>query len=244
MKKTAVIVCLVLLAFYGQAQDINEQEMAKEMAMNALKKRGDILAGVGTSYINIKGDGLKNSSGIKALNYNYFLGGSGYDQVLDTDAFTMLEFTAGKMKAYMPGHASDSLTIFNAKSMDSWYLTAKVAMGYQLITKKAFYVALETGPYFDLLAKTTLEGHAGTEEDYFTYKDDFRSFNWGWSIGATASFRSYFVNWSMGSTIKDYSKVSGKTMTIPFQTRFIVGVRFSSEYGEADASMIENLTGK
>lgn len=245
MKKIlSFISAMIMLTAVSSAQEPDEKETAKAMFMNALDKRTDIAAGAGTSYIHIKGDGLTNSSGVKALNYNYFIGTSSMDVVNKTKAYTLLEFTAGKMHANMPGHSSDSLTIFNASSFDAWYLTAGVGFGYQLISKKAFYVGVETGANFDLLAQMHLEGNAGDKEGYLsTYNEDFRSFNWGWFVGSTAAFRSLFINFSVGTSIKDYSLVSGKSVKIPFRTRIMVGLRLSSKYGDKDAAIIDKLTG-
>ena len=235
--------CMLILSGIAKSQ-IDEKNTAKAFLMNALNKRNDFVAGAGTSYIIIKGDGLKNSSGIKTLNYNYFIGTSGFSRINDTKAFTVLGFTAGKMHANMPGYSRDTLTIFSAKSLDAWYLTAEVSMGYQLIANKAFYAALETGPYFDLLGKIELSGDGITDSRHLSPSDEeYNSFNWGWSVSATAAFRSLFANLSMGTTIKDYFQVSDKTMTIPFRTRLSFGIRLTSEYGEKDASIIDNLTG-
>lgn len=227
------------------SQEIDQKEFAKASFMSVLKKRGDIVAGLGTGYIHIKGDGLTNSSGIKAPNLNYYIGSSGFSKIESTkNMYTVLAFTAGKMYARMPGHSADSLTLFNASKFDAWYLRADVTFGYQIFKSKMIYLGVETGPYFDLLGYMELSGNGQTEDYYLSdYGEDFRSFNWGWSAGATAAFRSLFMNLSFGTTIKNYSRKAGKSFTIPFQTRLSVGLRFSSKYGEKDASMIENLTG-
>ena len=217
-----------------------DQDFAKAVSMDALKKGKDIVVGAGTAFININGYNLDNSSGPAPINYNYFIGTSSYTALENfPDFYTVLEFTAGKIHASMPGSSGDELTMFNASSMDGYYLTAEAAIGYRMVSHDAFYLGIETGPYWDLLGYIELKGNGTTDKDYF--HDNFKGFNWGWSGGLTIGFRSFFANWSIGRNFKNYSTIENTSMKIPFQTRFSVGFRFSSKYGKEDAKKIKNL---
>jgi len=239
MKKIFLLLSLTLI-LTGVIQAQIDQGFAKALSMNALKNRKDIVVGAGTAFININGYNLDNSSGPSPVNYNYFIGSSGYNALEHFPKYyTVLAFTAGKIHASMPGAPGEELTMFNASSMDGYYMTAKTAIGRRIISKKAFYVGLETGPYLDLLGYIELKGNGTTDKDYF--HDNFKGFNWGWSGGLTIGFRSFFANWSVGRNFKNYSTIENTSMKIPFQTRFSVGFRFSSEYGKEDAKKIKNL---
>jgi hypothetical protein len=239
MKKVFLIVSIIMIVS-GISTAQLDQNYAKALSLNALKNRKDIVAGAGTAFINIQGFNLNNSSGPSPVNYNYFIGTSSYTALENFPKYyTILAFTAGKIHASMPGAPGNELTLFNASSLDGYYLTAKTSIGRRLITNKAFYLGIETGPYFDLLGYIEINGNGMKDETYF--HDNFKGFNWGWTGGITVGFRSFFANWSIGKNFKDYSQIENTSMTIPFHTRFSVGARFSSKYGEKDAEKLNKL---
>lgn len=243
MKTCLATMAMLVMVSVTLAQDIDEKGTAKALFMNALDKRTDIQGGVGYSYMRIKGDGLNNSSGIKTINFNYYIGSSSATRIQDTKAFSVLEFTAGKMHAKLPGHSAEELNLYNAGSFDAWYLSAEVAMAYNIIEKKAFYFSVEGGAYGDLLGYMTLEGNGGRKSDYLNDVDgQFRGFNWGWEIAATAGFRSFFMNLSAGYTMKDYALHNNETFRIPMRMRLSAGLRLTSKYGGQDASLLDKIT--